>query len=112
MIVESFGVNGTVVTANIDMVTTVNKEYHNISCEKSASHTNWKNCLWPLFLRVSTIWGSCTKNNSDILERLQNKALRIILSTNHPTCTCTQMVSNKIRASYVIPTGEDICVST
>ena len=34
-----------------------------------------------------TVWGFCSKKNSDFLERLQNKAMRIILRTNHLTCT-------------------------
>ena len=33
------------------------------------------------------VWGLCSKKNSDFLERLQNKAMRIILRTNHLTCT-------------------------
>ena len=33
------------------------------------------------------VWGFCSKKNSDFLERLQNKAMQIILRTNHLTCT-------------------------
>ena len=33
------------------------------------------------------IWGFCSKKNSDFFERLQSKAMRIILRTNHLTCT-------------------------
>ena len=33
------------------------------------------------------VWGLCSKKNSDFLERLQSKAMRIILRTNHLTCT-------------------------
>ena len=33
------------------------------------------------------VWGLCSKKNSDFLERMQNKAMRIILRTNHLTCT-------------------------
>ena len=33
------------------------------------------------------VWGFCSKKNSDFLERLQNKAMQIILRTNHLACT-------------------------
>ncbi|RMX59771.1 hypothetical protein pdam_00015339 [Pocillopora damicornis] len=33
------------------------------------------------------LWGFCSKKNSDFLERLQNKAMQIILRTNHLACT-------------------------
>ena len=33
------------------------------------------------------VWGFCSKKNSDFLERLQNKAMPIILRTNHLACT-------------------------
>ena len=33
------------------------------------------------------VWGFCNKKNSDFLERWQTKAMRIILGTNHLTCS-------------------------
>ena len=39
-------------------------------------------------------YGFCTKKNSDFLERLQNKAMRIILRTNH--LACTQFMREKL----------------
>jgi len=33
------------------------------------------------------VWGLYSKENSDILERLQSKAMQIIRRTNHLTCT-------------------------
>lgn len=33
------------------------------------------------------VWGDCGKQNAQHLERLQNQAMRIILSANHKTCT-------------------------
>ena len=41
-----------------------------------------------------TEWGFCSKKNSDFLERLQNKAMRIILRTNR--LTCTQFIREKL----------------
>ena len=39
-------------------------------------------------------WGFCSKKNSDFLERLKNKAMRLILRTNH--LTCTQFMRQKL----------------
>ena len=47
----------------------------------------YKVTLLPILDYGSTVWGLCSKTNSKFLERLQNKAMIIILRTNHLTCT-------------------------
>ena len=39
----------------------------------------YKVTILPILDHVCTVWGFCSKKNSDFLERLQNKAIRIIL---------------------------------
>ena len=47
----------------------------------------YKVANFPILDYCCTVWGFCSKNNSDFLERLQNRAMRIIVRTNHLTCT-------------------------
>ena len=47
----------------------------------------YKMTILPLLDYDCIVWGLCSKKNSDFLERLQNKAIRIILGTNDLTCT-------------------------
>ena len=50
--------------------------------------------ILPILDYGCTVWGFCSKKNSDFLERLQNKAMRIILRTNR--LTCTQFMREKL----------------
>ena len=43
--------------------------------------------ILPILDNGCIVWGLRSKKNSDFLEWLQNKAMRIILRTNHLTCT-------------------------
>ena len=54
----------------------------------------YKVTILPILDYGCTVWGFCSKKNSDFLERLQNKAMRIILRTNH--LTCTQFMREKL----------------
>ena len=54
----------------------------------------YKVTILPILHHGSTIWELCSNKNSDFLERLQNKPLRIILRTNH--LTCTQFMTEKL----------------
>ena len=47
----------------------------------------YKMTILPILDYGCIVWGFCSKKSSDLLERLQNKAMRIILRTNHLTCT-------------------------
>ena len=47
----------------------------------------YKMTILPILDYGCIVWGLCSKKNSDFLERLQSKAMRIILRTNHLTCT-------------------------
>ena len=47
----------------------------------------YKMTILPILDYGCIIWGFCSKKNSDFFERLQSKAMRIILRTNHLTCT-------------------------
>ena len=47
----------------------------------------YKMTILPILDYGCIVWGLCSKKNSNFLERLQNKAMRIILRTNHLTCT-------------------------
>ena len=47
----------------------------------------YKMTILPILDYGCIVWGLCGKKNSDFLEKLQNKAMRIILRTNHLTCT-------------------------
>ena len=47
----------------------------------------YKMTILPILDYGCIVWGLCSKKNSDFLERLQNKAMQIILRTNHLTCT-------------------------
>ena len=53
----------------------------------------YKVTILPISDYGSTVWGLRSKN-SEFLERLQNKAMRIILRTNH--LTCTQFIREKL----------------
>ena len=53
----------------------------------------YKLIILPILDYGCTIWGFC-RENSDYLEMLQNKAMRIILRTNH--LTCTQFMREKL----------------
>ena len=45
----------------------------------------YKMTILPILDYGCIVWGLCSKKNSDFLERLQSKAMRIILRTNHLT---------------------------
>ena len=47
----------------------------------------YKMTILPILDYGCIVWGFCSKKNSDFLKRLQNKAMRIILRTNHLMCT-------------------------
>ena len=47
----------------------------------------YKTTNLPIWDYGCILWGFCSKKNSDFLERLQNKAMQIILRTNHLACT-------------------------
>ena len=47
----------------------------------------YKQTILPLMDYGCIVWGDCGKQNAQYLERLQNQAMRIILSANHKTCT-------------------------
>ena len=47
----------------------------------------YKTTNLPIWDYGCIVWGFCSKKNSDFLERLQNKAMRIILRKNHLACT-------------------------
>ena len=47
----------------------------------------YKQTILPLMDYGCIVWGDCGKQNAQHLERLQNQAMRIILSANHKTCT-------------------------
>ena len=47
----------------------------------------YKITILPILVYGCIVWGLCSEKNSDFLERLQNKAMRIILRMNHLTCT-------------------------
>ena len=54
----------------------------------------YKVTILPILDYGCTVWGFCSKKNSDFLERLQNKAMRITLRTNR--LTCTQFMREKL----------------
>ena len=54
----------------------------------------YKVTILPILDYGCTVWGFCSKKKSDFLERLQNKAMRIILRTNR--LTCTQFMREKL----------------
>ena len=54
----------------------------------------YKVTILPILDYGCTVWGFCSKKNSDFLEKLQNKAMRIILRTNR--LTCTQFMREKL----------------
>ena len=54
----------------------------------------YKVTIAPILDNGCTVWGFCSKKNSDFLERLQNKAMRIILRANR--FTCTQFMREKL----------------
>ena len=43
--------------------------------------------MLPLLVYGCVIWGECSKENAQCLERLQNRAMRIILHADRKTCT-------------------------
>ena len=47
----------------------------------------YKQTILPIVDYGCIVWGDCGKNNSQRLERLQNQAMRTILSTNRNTCS-------------------------
>ena len=47
----------------------------------------YKQTILPTVDYGCIVWGDCAKNNSQRLERLQNQAMRTILSTNRNTCS-------------------------
>ena len=47
----------------------------------------YKTTNLPIWDNGCIVWGFCSKKNSDFLKRLQNKAMQIILRTNHSVCT-------------------------
>ena len=47
----------------------------------------YKTTNLPIWDNGCIVWGFCSKKNSDFLKRLQNKAMQIILRTNHSACT-------------------------
>ena len=53
------------------------------------------------------LWGSCSKKNSDLLERLQNKAMRTILRANDMTCLQTRRDK---RGLLTLVSRQDLCV--
>ena len=55
----------------------------------------YKVTILPILDYGCTVWGFCSKKNSDFLERLQNKAMRIILRTIN-RLTCTQFMREKL----------------
>ena len=54
----------------------------------------YKVTILPILDYGCIVWGLCNKKNSDFLDRVQNKAMRIILRTNH--LTCTQFMREKL----------------
>ena len=52
-----------------------------------AIYINNKQMILPIVDYGCIVWGDCEKNNSQRLERLQNQAMRTILSTNRNTCS-------------------------
>ena len=47
----------------------------------------YKQTILPIFDYGCIVWGDCGKGNAKRLERLQNKAMRIILNANRKTCS-------------------------
>ena len=47
----------------------------------------YKQTILPIFYYGCIVWGDCGKGNAKRLERLQNKAMRIILNANRKTCS-------------------------
>ena len=47
----------------------------------------YKTTNLPIWDYGCIVWGFCSKKNSDFLKSLQNKAMQIILRTNHLACT-------------------------
>ena len=47
----------------------------------------YKTTNLPIWDYGCIVWGFCSKKNTDFLKRLQNKAMQIILRTNHSACT-------------------------
>ena len=47
----------------------------------------YKQTVLPLLDYGCVIWGECSKENAQCLERLQNRAMRIILHADRMTCT-------------------------
>ena len=47
----------------------------------------YKQTILPLMDYGCIVWGDCGKQDAQRLERLQNQAMRIILSANHKICT-------------------------
>ena len=47
----------------------------------------YKQTVLPLIDYGCVIWGECSKENAQCLERLQNRAMRIILHADRMTCT-------------------------
>ena len=56
----------------------------------------YKQTLLPLLDYGCVVWGECSKENAQRLERLQNQAMRIILHADRKTC------SRKMRAKYFL----------
>ena len=47
----------------------------------------YKQTVLPLLDYGCVIWGECSKENAQCLERLQNRAMRIVLHADRKTCT-------------------------
>ena len=47
----------------------------------------YKQTVLPLLDYGCVVWGECSKENAQCLERLQNRAMRIILHADRKTCT-------------------------
>ena len=56
----------------------------------------YKQTVLPLLDYGCVIWGECSKENAQCLERLQNRAVRIILHADRKTCT------QKMRAKLIL----------
>ena len=60
----------------------------------------YKQTILPTVDYGCIVWGDCAKNNSQRLERLQNQAMRTILSTNRNTCS-QEMRSKKVTSTSI-----------
>ena len=47
----------------------------------------YKQTVLPLLDYLCVVWGKCSKGNARCLERLQNRAMRIILHADRKTCS-------------------------